>query len=278
MATKRLGAAKKRRRNSTLIANPRRKKRKATAKRKAATKRKRRKANPAAPKRRRRRRSTTLAKRRKANPKRRALSRKRLAAPKRRRRRRKNPNGMAAIKKMFTDLPILEIVVAGAGAVFVSNVIAGIPFVKKQVGKMDAGFAKDAVGGLVGPVATFGTGIAIMYFGAKSEKAKKIGQFLTYAALFQATNAVLGAQVQKGVAAVLKTAAGEGAAADAAKDAAKSKDKGGGFGGAWIGNDSATYGGLLGAGAYFTPDDPDLSGAYMAPDAPIKIAGFGGFN
>jgi len=277
MATKRLGAAKKRRRNSTLIANPRRKKRK----RKANPTAKHRRRKSAAPK---RRRKTTLAKR--GNPRRkRALARRKA---------RRNPGGNGNFKSMLKDLPILEIAVAGATAIFVSNLVAGVPFVSKKIGEMEEGTTKDIVGGLVGPTVTFAAGLGVMHFASKqkSAKAKKIGQFIAYAALFQATNAVVGAQVKKGVASVLKTIAGDEDAptaptAPTTTSGKKGTDLDGGFGGAWIGPSGAQYGGLLGAAAYFTPDDDDFGGAYMSddfggaymlPDTPIKIAGFGGFN
>jgi hypothetical protein len=268
MATKRLGAAKKRRRSSTLIANPRRKKRRASSKRSKAAP-KRRKRNPSSKRRR------TMAKRR---------SKSRVLA--KRRKTRRNP-AMGDFKSMLKELPILEIAVAGSAAIFITNLISGVPYIKKAVDEMDAGFAKDAAGGLIGPVGTFAAGVAVMYFGKKSDKVKKIGQFMAYAALFQATNALVGKQVQKGVASTLKTIAGD--KKDTVDTTATDTD--GGFGGAWISPTGIQYGGLLGAGAYFSPDDDgDFSGAYMSPDTPtfggaymgadtpIKISGFGGFN
>ena len=277
MATKRLGAAKKRRRNSTLIANPRRKKRKrklVAKQRKTKPLAKKRKANPLAKKRKaapKRRRKLSLAKRR--NPAHKRTLARRSGA----KRRRRNPGGFDMLKKMVTDLPILEIAVAGAGAIFLSNVVAGIPVIKKKVGEMKEGFAKDAAGGLIGPAATFAAALAVMHFGGKSAKVKKIGQFMAYAALFQATNALVGAQVQKAVDSTLKTISGDKEVEDTTT-VTTTTEAGGGFGGAWIGQSGVQYGGLLGAGAYFQPDDADFGGAWMTPDNSIKIAGFGGFN
>lgn len=296
MTTKRLGAAKKRRRSSTLIANPRRKKRSAakrkTTKRKAtkrasATKRagspKRRRRNPAA----KRRKSTVLAKSRNPSHKRRkstGLTKRRKSTGLAKRRtsakRRRNPSAgdkAQSIMTMLKSLPILEIAAAGAGAIFISNLVAGVPFIATKVNAMEEGTAKDVVGGLVGPAATFGTAIAIMHFGRKNAYAKKIGQFMAYAALFQATNAIVGKQVQKGVASVLKSIASEEEVPPPVPPPVTTPDAGG-FGGAWISPNKATYGGLLGAGAYFSPSDDDFNGAYMSPDSNIKISGFGGFN